>query len=298
MDVLLVAAKEKIADYTGVIHGQDGTGDCRRRRLRCRTPTRSITGSAPRRGRQLNAGAGAIHINIITGNQSVFTRDISMGGSPYRGGAEGTEPAVQSAEQIKRGQAVGVSRSNSPRCSAMTENVLLEIRRPSTSSRRPPPRITSIASSDSGASRVGGFTASLQERFGTRRRNLRPFKMISFDRRARDRGSRGLSATAAVAVGLAHERRATDDSHRPSRCRRDKSKRSGHVWDRRPETHCRLSLILVLAVLFIGWRCWALAQSGAIDAEIGGAAGTTRLHSVINPVQQFGSRRRGFNGAS
>jgi type IV pilus assembly protein PilN len=49
------------------------------------------------------------------------------------------------------------------------------------------------------------------------------------------------------------------------------------------------SLILVLAVLFIGWRYWALGrESNAIDAEITAAQQeTTRLHSVILQVQQF-----------
>lgn len=53
------------------------------------------------------------------------------------------------------------------------------------------------------------------------------------------------------------------------------------------------SLILILAVLFIGWRYWALARdSNAIDAEIGAAQQeTVRLHSVIVQVQQFEQRK-------
>jgi type IV pilus assembly protein PilN len=49
------------------------------------------------------------------------------------------------------------------------------------------------------------------------------------------------------------------------------------------------SAILILAVLFIGWRYWALSRdSSAIDAEIAAAQQeTTRLHSVIQQVQQF-----------
>ncbi len=49
------------------------------------------------------------------------------------------------------------------------------------------------------------------------------------------------------------------------------------------------SLILILAVLFIGWRYWALSRdSSAIDADIAAAQQeTTRLHSVIQQVQQF-----------
>ena len=53
------------------------------------------------------------------------------------------------------------------------------------------------------------------------------------------------------------------------------------------------SLILILAVLFIGWRYWALSRdSNAIDAEIAAAQQeTVRLHSVILQVQQFEQRK-------
>jgi type IV pilus assembly protein PilN len=53
------------------------------------------------------------------------------------------------------------------------------------------------------------------------------------------------------------------------------------------------SLILILAVLFIGWRYWALSRdSNQLDAEIAAAQQeTTRLHSVILQVQQFEQRK-------
>src|SRR5881227_272760 len=53
------------------------------------------------------------------------------------------------------------------------------------------------------------------------------------------------------------------------------------------------SMILVLALAFIGWRYWALAhESNQIDAEIAAAQQeTTRLHSVIQQVQQFEQRK-------
>jgi type IV pilus assembly protein PilN len=52
-------------------------------------------------------------------------------------------------------------------------------------------------------------------------------------------------------------------------------------------------VILVLAGLFIGWRYWAMARDSArIDAEIAAAQQeTTRLHSIIQQVQQFEQRR-------
>jgi type IV pilus assembly protein PilN len=53
------------------------------------------------------------------------------------------------------------------------------------------------------------------------------------------------------------------------------------------------SIILVLAGLFVGWRYWSLTrQSNALDAQISAAQQeTTRLHSVIQQVQQFEQRK-------
>jgi type IV pilus assembly protein PilN len=53
------------------------------------------------------------------------------------------------------------------------------------------------------------------------------------------------------------------------------------------------SIILVLAVLFVGWRYWSLGrQSNQIDAEIAAAQlETSRLRSVIEQVQQFEQRK-------
>ena len=53
------------------------------------------------------------------------------------------------------------------------------------------------------------------------------------------------------------------------------------------------TLILVLAAVFIGWRYWALYRASArLDAEIAAAQQeTTRLHSIIQQVQQFEQRK-------
>jgi len=88
---------------------------------------------------------------------------------------------------------------------AMTENVLLEIQKTfdffkATASSD---RIDRIVVSG-GASRVDGFTASLQERFNTAVEVFDPFKTIAFDPvKLGVSDPEGLSATAAVAVGLA-----------------------------------------------------------------------------------------------
>jgi type IV pilus assembly protein PilN len=53
------------------------------------------------------------------------------------------------------------------------------------------------------------------------------------------------------------------------------------------------SLILILAALFVGWRYWTLGrESTRLDADIAAAqTETTRLHAIIQQVQQFEQRK-------
>ncbi len=53
------------------------------------------------------------------------------------------------------------------------------------------------------------------------------------------------------------------------------------------------STILVLAVVFVGWRYWSVSKESAqLDAQISAAQQETqRLHSVIQQVQQFEQRK-------
>jgi type IV pilus assembly protein PilM len=211
MDVLLVAAKkEKIADYTGVI-AQAG-----------RTPVIvDVDAFALQNAYEvnygidteavvvlLNAGASAININIVSGDQSLFTRDISLGGNAY---TEAVQKELnlpfESAEQLKKGQALdGVAfRDVQPVLHAMTENVLLEVQKTFDffKATAVSDRIDRIVLSG-GASRVDGFAAALQERFGSTVTGFDPFRSIGFD--AAKFGvvdPENVLPTAAVAVGLA-----------------------------------------------------------------------------------------------
>jgi type IV pilus assembly protein PilM len=214
MDVLLVAAKkEKIADYTGVI-SQAG-----------RVPVIvDVDAFALQNAYEvnyglepdavvvlLNAGASAININILTGDQSTFTRDISIGGNSY---TEAVQKELnlpfEQAEQLKRGQPVeGVNPEDVlPVLHAMTENVLLEIQKTFDffKATAASDRIDRIVLSG-GASRVDGFEAALQERFNTSVEVFDPFKKVSFDPvKLGITDPEGLNPTAAVAVGLALRR--------------------------------------------------------------------------------------------
>jgi type IV pilus assembly protein PilM len=214
MDVLLVAAKkEKIADYTGVI-AQAGRS----------AVVVDVDAFALQNAYEvnygiepniivalLNAGASATNINILNGDQSVFTRDISIGGNAY---TEALQKELNLpfdlADQLKRGMPVdGVTYEDAkPVLRAVSENVMLEIQKTfdffkTTASSD---RIDRIMLSG-GASRAEGFKEMLSDRFDAPVEGLDPFKRVGFDSKKFQIDSAAeIAPTAAVAVGLALRR--------------------------------------------------------------------------------------------
>ena len=216
MEVLLVAAKkEKIADYTGVIT-QAG-----------RVPVVvDVDAFALQNAYEvnyglepgavvvlLNAGASAININILSGDQSLFTRDISIGGNAY---TEAVQKELNlpfdSAEQAKKGDAgrrrhvrrcpAGAARDDRERAARNPEDVRLlqgdrrvRSHRPHRAERR------RVARSTASRRRSRSASSAPVEMFD-------PFRKIAFDAAklgvARSRSS--CVPTAAVAVGLALRR--------------------------------------------------------------------------------------------
>jgi type IV pilus assembly protein PilM len=213
MDVLLVAAKkEKIADYTGVI-GQAGRVavvidvDA----FALQNAYEANYGTEP--GAVvvlLNAGASATNINILDGDQSVFTRDISTGGNAY---TEALQKELnlpfEQADQLKRGLAVdGVTFDDAkPVLRAVTENLMLEVQKTFDffKASAASDRISRIVVSG-GASRAEGFTEVLTERLQAPVELFDPFKKIGFDAARFGLDSTEIAPTAAVAVGLALRR--------------------------------------------------------------------------------------------
>jgi type IV pilus assembly protein PilM len=213
MDVLLVAAKkDKIADYTNVIT-QAG-----------RTPVVvDVDAFALQNAYEanygfdpnaivvlLNAGASAININILAGAQSVFTRDVSMGGNAF---TEAVQKELnlpfEAAEELKKGQNVdGVSYEDArPVLRAMTDNVLLEVEKTFDffKATAASDHITRIVLSG-GASRVEGFADSLRERFDTQIELFDPFRQITFDVTKLGVSPQEMAPLSAVALGLALRR--------------------------------------------------------------------------------------------
>jgi type IV pilus assembly protein PilM len=211
MDVLLVAAKkDKIADYTNVIT-QAG-----------RIPTVvDVDAFALQNAYEvnygldagsvvvlLNAGASAININILSGDQSLFTRDISMGGNAY---TEAVQKELnlpfERAEMAKKGHPVdGITFDDvRPVLHAMTENVLLEIQKTFDffKATAATDRIDRILISG-GASLIDGFAEAVAERLNAVVEALDPFRTVTLD--APKLGIHDIEYVmpmAAVAVGLA-----------------------------------------------------------------------------------------------
>jgi len=215
MEVLLVAAKkEKIADYTGVVT-QAG-----------RVPVVvDVDAFAMQNAYEvnydlesgrvvalLNVGASAININIVNGDQSLFTRDISStGGNAF---TEAVQKELnlpfESAEQVKKGQAVDGTIAEDVRLilRAVAENVMLEVQKTldffkATTGAERIDRVLLAG----GASRVQGFREMLAERVGAPVEPFDPFRKVLFE--SRQFGVDDVSdvaPTAVVAVGLALRR--------------------------------------------------------------------------------------------
>ena len=212
MEVLLVAAKkDKISDYTGVIaqagrHAVVMDVDA----FALQNAYEINYGLEP--GQVvvlLNAGASAINVNILQGDQSVFTRDVSIGGNAYTEALQkDLDLPFAAAEQLKRGIPVDGATVDDARnvLRAITDNVLLEVQKTFDF-------FKATASSDhidkivvsGGASRVEGFYEMLAERFGTPVEEFDPFKAVTWDSKL-PADIVEAASTGAVAVGLALRR--------------------------------------------------------------------------------------------
>jgi type IV pilus assembly protein PilM len=214
MDVLLVAAKkEKIADYTGVI-GQAGRTavvvdvDA----FALQNAYEANYGVEPGAiVMLLNVGASATNINILQGDQSVFTRDISIGGNAYTEALQkDLNLPFEQADQLKRGTAVdGITYEDArPVLRAVTENVMLEIQKTFDffKATAASDQMTRVVVSG-GAARAEGFLEMLADRFGAPVEVFDPFRKVAFDaKKFKVDSAETVGPTAAVAVGLALRR--------------------------------------------------------------------------------------------
>jgi type IV pilus assembly protein PilM len=208
MDVLLVAAKkEKIADYTNVITQagrQAVVVDVDAFALQ--NAYEANYGDGPEVVVLLNAGASATNVNLISNGQSLFTRDLSLGGNTYTEAVQRElNLPFDAAEAVKKGFPVEGHNFDDvrPVLHAVTENLLLEIQKTFDfyKATAASDQIDRIVLSG-GASAVDGFAEALAERFNLPVERFDPFRQVAFEKPPAN-GIGELAATAAVAVGLA-----------------------------------------------------------------------------------------------
>lgn len=214
MEVLLVAAKkETIAHYTTVV------AEAGRRPAVVDVDAFALQNAYEvnygfERGAVvalLNVGGRATNVNIVAGSQSVFTRDISMGGQAFTEALQRElELDYEVAELVKRGAVVkDVSYDDArPVLRAVTENLLVELGKTFDfyKSTATSDRIDRLMVSG-GGSRVDGLVEALHERFHATVERFDPFRQVHFDSASLGGAdAQEMAPIAAVAVGLALRR--------------------------------------------------------------------------------------------
>jgi type IV pilus assembly protein PilM len=213
MDVILVAAKkETIADYTGVIAQAGGIPSIVDVDAFALQNAYEVNyGSRDAIVALLNVGASAINVNVVRGDQSLFTRDVPAGGNDY---TEALQQAFQitqeSADLLKRGHAVdGIDVAQArPTLDTITDSLLLKVEktldffRGTTGAEH-----IDLLLVTGGGAQVDGLVEALHARLGIPVEHFDPFKTISFEAATFGVPEPAAAAAAsAVAVGLALRR--------------------------------------------------------------------------------------------
>ena len=156
----------------------------------------------------VNVGASTINVNIVQGSQSVFTRDIPIGGNAYFAAIQReTGLEFEDAEQLKRGVPSGGATYEDvePIIGAVTQSVLQEVSKTLDFFR-------ATAATEhfdglvlaGGAARIDGMAEALTDRFNADVEYLDPFRRITIAPEILTEGQRQvLAPVASVAVGLA-----------------------------------------------------------------------------------------------
>ena len=214
LDVLIVAAKkDKVQDYTAVV-SQAG----------CVAVVLDVDAFALQKAYELssgvqpdrvqvlvNAGASSINLNVVQGRQSLFTRDVAIGGNAYSEALQHElNLSFEDADQLKKGAAVGGIRyaDAKPVIGAVTQNLLQEVSKTLDFFR-------ATAATDhfdglvlsGGTSGIDGILRALSERFETDVQPFDPFGRVTVDPQLMSLEQRAeLGPMLAVATGLALRR--------------------------------------------------------------------------------------------
>lgn len=185
MDVLLVAVKkDKIAEYTGVISQAGKTPvlvDVDAFAVQnayevnyALTPGRVVA--------LVNIGASVTNVNVLSGLNSIFWRDISFGGNQYTDALQKEfNLSFDQAETLKRGEKVGEHTLTTalPILQAVSQDMAQELQKTFDffTATTATERIDEIVLSG-GSARVVNLDSQLKERFGIPVEIMNPFRQI------------------------------------------------------------------------------------------------------------------------
>jgi type IV pilus assembly protein PilM len=160
----------------------------------------------------LNIGASTMNVNIVKGTTSLFTRDITVGGSQFTDVLQRSLGlSYQQAEAVKRGAAANVEgveeKSIEPLMNNVTEIVAMEIQKTFDFYRATTEDNETVVQKiliSGGGSKLQGLAQDLSARLELPVEVLDPFRNIKVDSRKFDPGYLSdIMPEMAVAVGLA-----------------------------------------------------------------------------------------------
>ncbi|QYO66597.1 type IV pilus assembly protein PilM [Leptolyngbya sp. 7M] len=160
----------------------------------------------------LNIGASTMNVNIVKGTRSLFTRDITVGGSQFTDAIQrNLGLSYQDAEAIKRGVPVGSDavdeKAIEPLMNNVTEIVAMEIQKTFDFYRATSEDNQTVVQKiliSGGGSKLQGFAQDLSARLELPVEVLNPFRNITVDNRKFDyEYINDIMPEMAVAVGLA-----------------------------------------------------------------------------------------------
>jgi type IV pilus assembly protein PilM len=156
----------------------------------------------------LNLGASVMNINIVKNGESLFTRDVSIGGNQYTDVFQKElNLSFEEAEKVKRAKSPASVEDKTRRTliQSVSEIMLLEMHKTFDFFRASPTGepIQRVYVSG-GTARTEGLIEYLREKLGIPVDELDPFRKIAFDETKVDAAKmRDISPAMAVVVGLA-----------------------------------------------------------------------------------------------
>jgi type IV pilus assembly protein PilM len=156
----------------------------------------------------VNVGASTTNINIIKDGISIFTRDISVGGSQF---TEAIQKQLQvsydEAEQLKKGEAVGEKGPEEvvPIMAVISDNLAQEIQRSLDffNSSNPDVQISRV-SLCGGGSKVESVIKAVEQRLGIQVEIVNPLETIGYNRKKFDPSEiEDMAPMLGIGVGLA-----------------------------------------------------------------------------------------------